>query len=89
MEIISRDVSDLDRADRAVLERVVGHALGEGQRLIIQVMTGEPATPSPATTPADLPEWCDVYAGLSDAEIDDLDTAIRQRANLSRPTGPA
>ena len=86
METILRDVAELDRDDRSVLERVVGHPLCEGQRLIIQVTTPESMTqPVSATkTPADLPEWCEVYAGLTDAEIDDLDAAIRERASLSR-----
>jgi len=90
METIVRDVGDLDHGDRSALERVVGHALGEGQRLIIQVLTPErPAAEPPAGELPDLPEWTDVYAGLSDAEIDDLDAAIRERANLSRPADPA
>jgi len=90
METISRNVADLDRADRSVLERVVGHTLVESQRIIIQVLTPESATPPQPRSGAltDLPEWCDVYAGLSDAEIDDLDAAIHERANLSRP-GPS
>ena len=88
METIVRNVGDLDRGDRTVLERVVGHSLGESQRLIIQVMALEkPASgQSPTGSLPDLPEWSDVYAGLSDAEIDELDAAIRERANLSRST---
>src|SRR5438876_365929 len=79
METIVSNVGDLDHGERSALERVVGHALGESQRLIIQVMTLEPPAPAKSTTgaPADLPEWSDVYAGLSDDEIDDLDAAIR------------
>jgi hypothetical protein len=36
--------------------------------------------------PADenVPEWWSVYEGLSDAEIDRLDRAIRERAGLTR-----
>jgi hypothetical protein len=89
METIVRNVGDLNRGDRSALERVVGHSLGESQRLIIQVMTVERSAPatSPIGTIPDLPEWTDIYAGLSDAEIDELDAAVRERANLSRPTG--
>jgi hypothetical protein len=88
METIVRTVGDLDQSVRSALEQVVGHALGERQRLVIQVMALEsPAAPAPPAEPlAQLPEWTDVYQGLSDAEIDDLDAAIRERANLSRPT---
>ena len=39
----------------------------------------EPAAPS-----EEVPEWWKVYEGLSDEEIDRLDQAIRQRANLTR-----
>ena len=48
METVVRTVGDLDKTDRSALERVVGHALGESQRLVIQVMT--PRTAGPATT---------------------------------------
>ena len=82
---LTRNVGDLDRSDRSALERVVGHTLGESQRLIIQVMSLEkPTAQTPAGTQPDLPEWSDVYAGLIDTEIDDLDAAIRERANLTR-----
>jgi hypothetical protein len=32
-----------------------------------------------------IPEWWNVYEGLSDEEIDRLDQAIRERADLTRP----
>ncbi len=32
-----------------------------------------------------VPEWWNVYEGLSDEEIDRLDKAIRERADLTRP----
>lgn len=87
METVIRNVRDIDRADRPAVERVVGHPLREGQRLVIQVIPPEPPSVAPTTNSApELPEWTDVYQGLSDAEIDDLDSAIRERANLSRPT---
>ena len=88
MESIVRNVGDLARPDRTAMECVVGHVLGESQRLVIQVMTlDSPAPPPPqANTLPELPEWTDVYKGLSDEEIDDLDTAIHERANLTRST---
>lgn len=84
METIRRNVADLDRIDRTALERVVGHALDESQGLVIQV-TSKDSTPAhpQAGTIAELPEWCDVYAGLSAAEVDDLDAAILERAKRS------
>jgi hypothetical protein len=77
METLVRNVRDLDQSDRSALERLVGHQLRESQRLVIQVMSvsvEEPAGAQPAGD--ELPAWCNVYEGLSDTEIDDLDAAI-------------
>ncbi|HUE17340.1 MAG TPA: hypothetical protein VMR25_24525 [Planctomycetaceae bacterium] len=35
-------------------------------------------------TDDEIPDWWNVYEGLSDEEIDRLDLAIRERANLTR-----
>lgn len=79
METLVRNVRDLDHADRSALERVVGHELEESQQVIVNIVDLGPQTPETATPP-----WGNIYDGLSDEEIDRLDTAIRQRANLSR-----
>ncbi len=34
-----------------------------------------------------LPDWCNVYSGLSDEEIERLDAATKQRLDLSRGSG--
>ncbi len=77
MESIVKNVRDLDQADRSVLERVVGHELSAGHQLIIQVVplpNGEIA--ESAARAIELPEWCNIYQGLSDADVDELDAAI-------------
>ena len=76
METLILNVRELDQFDRSVLERLVGHQLRESERLVIQVMKA--GVEEPAAPPADdgLPAWSDVYEGLSDSEIDDLDAAI-------------
>jgi hypothetical protein len=86
METVVRNVGDLNPGDRSAMERVIGHALGEAHRLVIQVVPLESATPNsqPGDELPELPEWTDVYNGLTDKEIDDLDPAIRERSNLSR-----
>lgn len=31
-----------------------------------------------------LPDWCDVYKGLSEQELAEVDEAVRRRADLTR-----
>jgi hypothetical protein len=50
METVVRQVRDLDQIDRTAIERVVGHELLEGQKLVIQVMS-DPAVPAEALEP--------------------------------------
>lgn len=87
MESIVRNVRDIDNADREVLEHVVGCRLDDNQQLIIRVVNKDTPSISPTdTTQLDqqIPEWWRVYEGLSEEEVDRLDQAIRQRANLTR-----
>ena len=88
MEAVVRNVRDLDQADRSALERVVGCQLAETQQVIVNVVE---ISPKPAVgeshdrgSEIDVPEWWKIYDGLSDEEIDELDRAIQQRANLTR-----
>jgi len=53
MESISRDVKSLESDERRLYESVVGHALGENQRVIIRVVDLE-AEPDQATRRAAL-----------------------------------
>lgn len=89
MESIVRDVRDIDNGDRRALEHVVGQTLRNNQRLVIQIMSvepSEPATTAPIASSAKLPDWCNVYAGLSEAEIADVEKVALARANLTRPS---
>lgn len=87
MENIVLNVRDIAAGDRTAIEHVVGHALGENQQLIIQIVNVEPAVP-PANCeplgPNGLPEWCNVYKGSSDEEIAELEKVILTRADLTR-----
>lgn len=64
----------------------------DDQQLVIGVVDrqsrreplGEPNI-STADVPT-LPDWCNVYEGLSDEETADLERVILQRADLSRPS---
>ena len=86
METVTRNIRDLPLSDRSALERVVGHQLGETQQVIVNVVDLGLSNDVPPDNETDsqVPEWWNIYEGLSDAEIDRLDQAIRQRANLTR-----
>ncbi len=75
-----RTVRELQHSDRSTIERLLGHNLHDDQQLVIQIVTPESASSSTAA----LPEWTRVYEGLSDNEIDDLESAVLRRADLSR-----
>lgn len=45
--------------------------------------------PGIGTAAGKLPEWCNVYAGLTDDEIADLEKRILTRADLTRPKSNA
>jgi hypothetical protein len=87
MEAVTRNVKEIGTADRQALEHVLGTPLSEDQRVVIQVLSAEAVnvvTPNGALRKAEpdkaepdkLPEWCNVYEGLSDEEIDDIERSI-------------
>jgi len=100
MESISRNVGDLTTTERQVYETVLGHQLHAGQQIIVQLIDvdasyADPkAACQPSTSPqengsqqngdAKLPDWCDVYRGLSDKEIEEVEESILARSPTSR-----
>lgn len=88
METIVRNVRDLHDSERSAAEQLVGHRLRENQQLVINVLSVDVGTNSPATgaTNNALPAWCNVYDGLTDDEIAELEKSILTRADLSRPS---
>lgn len=91
MDTIVRNVDDIDAQDRRALEHVLGQRLEPNQQLVIRVINlnvvpADQAKPTGGTqASAALPDWCNVYAGLSDNEIADLEKIILTRADLTRP----
>ncbi len=93
MESITRNVREIASEERRVYEAAVGHALKENQQVIIQVVT-PPETPKqePSIEPAEpvceasgkLPDWCNVYAGLSDDEIAEVEQVVLKRSEMTR-----
>jgi hypothetical protein len=90
MKSIVRNISDIDTADRRALEHVVGQRLRENQQVIIQVTTvgqasGEaPLAPTSPAAGAGLPAWCNVYEGLSDHQIEEIEEVILDRDHWNR-----
>ena len=41
--------------------------------------------PQTAVSGGQLPDWCNVYEGVSDEQIADLERAISRRLDLTRP----
>jgi hypothetical protein len=85
MDTITRDVRDLPEPERSSLERLVGHQLRDTQRIILQVINVTPPKSTVgAQDSAEVPSWWRIYDGLSDADVDRLDEAVGQRADLTR-----
>ena len=87
MKKITRNVKELGSDEKRVYESVIGHELCENQQIILQVITPRETaevTPPPQQPSGTLPDWCNVYDGLSDEEIDDLEKVILDRSNWSR-----
>ena len=77
------DVATLDPSHRRALEEVIGHELGAHQQLLISVI--EVASASGNARPAQtLDDWTGVYDGLSDTEVETLDSVVKTRADLTR-----
>jgi hypothetical protein len=86
METVVHNIRDLKGNKRSAAEELVGHSLRENQQLVIQVITlGQVSGPCGKTKPeGNLPEWCNVYEGLTDAEIAEIEKSIvRDRGSRS------
>ena len=85
METITRNVSDIPATDLRALEHLIGAPLLPSQQIIMQVVEKESGGNEmpPQTDDIRLPEWCNVYEGLSDEEIDRLEDGL-QRLDLTR-----
>jgi hypothetical protein len=96
MESITRNVKDLADEDRRNLEDFVGQHLQDNQQVIIKVITvgTQPANQQPEGAPAQplpsgLPDYCNVYDGLSDDEITELEELILDRSESRSTSSPA
>ena len=90
MESVTRNVRDISPPDRLVLEHVIGRQLAENQQVIIQVcnlrLDHDGIQDAEKNGGGALPDWCNVYAGLSDNQISTIEEVILKRADLTRAT---
>jgi len=90
MESITRNVRDISSDELRLYETVLGETLKENQQVIIQVISlgdqNQKAESPPekqgdqAAAPFAFPDWCNVYEGLSDEEIADIETVVLDRS---------
>lgn len=78
METITRDVGEMQTQERSAAELLVGHALREHERVIVHVLSldADEAVTEDSQSAATLPDWCNVYAGMTDQEIDIVEKSI-------------
>lgn len=87
METITRHVGEMQANERSAAELLMGHSLRGHEQLILQVLGLNGIELSKDSRPAQsLPDWCNIYNGLTDEEIDNIDKSI-VRCNLSRSLG--
>jgi hypothetical protein len=84
METVTHNVRDLNQSERTAVEQLVGHGLRENQQLIIQVVNIDVPAPDQVRPIQSLDDWTRIYEGLSEGQINELDQAIKTRANLTR-----
>ena len=78
------DVAALDTPHRLALEEVIGRQLAGNQRLIISVIEVSAPSSSDPRPPQTLEDWTSINDGLSDEDIEEIDTIAKTRANLTR-----
>jgi hypothetical protein len=98
MDSISYSVTDLSADERHAFESVLGQPLRDDQRLIVQLLGTDATQPNATPRPPQdqkitikregdvgiLPDWCAIFADLSDEEFAEIEAAILTRADLSR-----
>lgn len=87
MESIIRKVRDIEARERRVLEQVLGRQLSEDQQLIVQIAdSAGQCEQQEVAAGKHLPDWCNVYAGLTDEQVKEVEEIILQRMDLTRPS---
>lgn len=87
MESITKNVRDISLPDRLALEHVIGQPLAENQQVIIQVHSLDLPTDAVGDQGESnhrLPDWCNVYTGLTEEQVNAIEQTVLNRANLTR-----
>lgn len=84
METITRNVKDIGSDDRRALEHVIGRQLAENQTITISVTEVDANAAPLGNSSGVLPGWCNVFEGLSDDDVAEIEKIALTRANLSR-----
>ncbi len=80
------DVLTLDAKHRSAIEDLIGAPLQANQRLLIGV-TEIAASSSVVAAPQEIPSienWTNVYDGLTETQINEIDAITNVRADLTR-----
>ncbi len=91
MDSVELNIGELTEADRSAAERLVGRQLRADQQIRIEVIS--PTLPGiPENVARDdwpLPDWFNVYEGLTEAEIDEItNTILSNRFQLRHESDP-
>jgi len=79
VESITKNLRDISPPDKLALEHVIGQQLTENHQVIIQICSfGLPSEPATTETKSaqGLPDWCNVYAGLTDKQIEAVEQTV-------------
>jgi hypothetical protein len=86
METVVYIIGDLTDSNRRAAELLVGHSLTERQQIRIEVTDPAAASHPVGGDDQALPDWFNVYEGMSSEEIDDITNVIlSNRFVLRRP----
>lgn len=87
MGTIIRNVRDIETGERRALEQVLGQPLMDNQQIFIHVVTiGNDSAEERSATTSGLPDWCNIYEGLTDEHLADIERVILERCDLTRPS---
>jgi hypothetical protein len=83
----TRSVSNLDPHDRLVVERMFGQRLDVSADAVLILRVNDDASQSSSRAGGDdVPQWCNVLAGLSDDDLAEFGAALETPVRLARQT---